>query len=96
MTDSQLADLVIARLNALIADPDVRADVSRLITTHVTCTGTTLAHPTIQTTATTFGFLGLLNGLVGAIADGPKVGWGYIAALFDDHGNLIAFERTDE
>ena len=42
----------------------------------------------------TFGFLGVLNGLVGTLPDGPRKGWGYITAEFDDNNDLMHFQRT--
>jgi hypothetical protein len=42
------------------------------------------------------GFLGLLNGLVGAIrGPGRLSGWGYVMAVFDDSGKLERFKRSD-
>jgi hypothetical protein len=41
-----------------------------------------------------FGFLGILNGLVGAMPDGPRKGWGYLAANFEDDGTFTGFQRT--
>ena len=37
------------------------------------------------------GWLGILNGLVGTIPEGPMAGWGHIAAVFDDDGKLTHF-----
>jgi len=106
---AHLADVLIERLNALIHDPEVRADIARLIENRVTCSAATLNHETIQ--ATPFekdkhtvkgeppdgwvGVLGLLNGIVGILPDGPKKGWGYITAVFEDDGSLARFVRTD-
>lgn len=72
MNDSDLADVLIDRLNKLIEDPAVREDVGRLIETRVPCSDATLKHPTIQAqegapdSMGTVGFLGVLNGIVGA------------------------------
>lgn len=107
--ETELADLLIERLNMLIANDDVRKDIEALIATRIPCSQTTLDHPTIlagwPTSAQdagmppTFGFLGLLNGIVGALPDGPRVGWGYITAFYDAEGEehrLKRFGRTDE
>jgi hypothetical protein len=62
-------------------------------------------HPTIQVTdlgegVTEVGFLGLLNGIVGVFSDGPREGWGLIAAEtpeknpLGEEGSLIRFLRT--
>jgi hypothetical protein len=101
MNDSELADIVIARLNRLIDDPAVRIDIGRLIETRISCSDATLNHPTIQAgesapdSTGTVGFLGVLNGIVGAIDDGHHRGWGYVMAVFDDEKRLERFRRTD-
>lgn len=99
MTDTELADALIARLNEVITDPEVRADVHRLVETRVPCGHVTADHPSIQVQINgedpTFGFIGLLNGIVGAMPGGVRAGWGYIAAVFDDQGQLLRFERTN-
>lgn len=101
MNDSELADIVIARLNKLIEDPAVRIDVGRLIETRIACSDATLNHPTIQAgesapgTGGTVGFLGVLNGIIGTIEGGALPGWGYVMAVFDDESQLERFRRTD-
>jgi hypothetical protein len=42
------------------------------------------------------GLLGILNGLFGTLPAGPKEGWGPIAAVFDDQGQLTGFNYTDD
>jgi len=122
MNDSDLADVIIERLNKLIEDPAIRADVGRLIESRIGCSKATLQHPSIQASQPEkvaglcecgaygpsssgwcavcnpephFGFLGLLNGLVGAIPEGRQKGWGYVMAVFDDDKKLERFRRTD-
>ena len=120
LTDSDLADAIIARLNKLVEDPAIRADIGKLIENRVTCSKATLDHPSIQAGQPEkvaglcecgayghkgwcpicnpephFGFLGLLNGLVGIIPEGRQKGWGFIAAVFDDDMKLTQFRRTD-
>jgi hypothetical protein len=111
MDDSELADVLIGRLNKLIENANVRKDIGVLIETRVACSQDTLDHPSIQTEAMNMdgmrikpgatpppgriGFLGVLNGLVGTIPEeGPKRGWGYITAEFDDDGQLLIFKKT--
>ena len=95
MTDADLADIIIERFNKLIENPDVRADVGRLLEQRVSCSPATKDHPTIQVVdGGVFGLLGLLNGAVGTISDGPRRGWGYISAEFSDEGKLVSFKRT--
>jgi hypothetical protein len=100
--DELLADTIIERLNRLLEDPYVRADIETLIETRVPCSKATLDHPTIQAVVVeengtpTIGLLGLLNGLVGVDPRlvGPRRGWGYIAANFDDDMKLTNFQRV--
>jgi hypothetical protein len=113
-----LADTLIERLNWLIANPEVRDDIHRLIEERVVCSNATLEHPTIQASGPDrtglceceayggpgcslckpqFGFLGLLNGIVGTIGGhGPRKSWGLITAVIGDDGKLQRFERTAE
>ncbi|OPZ36149.1 MAG: hypothetical protein BWY99_02082 [Synergistetes bacterium ADurb.BinA166] len=100
MNEEYLADILIIRLNGILDDPDIRKDVNRLVETRIPVSKATADHRTIQVTAegeeSTLGFLGLLNGLVGAMPKeyGRFAGWGYIAAEYDDEGNLVKFVRT--
>jgi len=100
MEDDALADELIRRLNALLENPEVRADIEKLIETRVSTSAATNAHPTIQIGGdkygTGLGFLGLLNGVTGTIVGGKYDGWGYIAAFFDDDNHLSHFQRTEE
>lgn len=47
-----------------------------------------------------FGFLGLLNGFFGSYEEGPKAGWGCIAAEYDwsddNFENILRFVFVDE
>lgn len=98
--DALLAEEIVRRLNKLIEDKDVRKDLCRLIETRVPCTKKTLEHSTIQANAgpdtPRVGFLGMLNGIVGVILEGPREGYGYITATFDgpDDSRLTGFHRT--
>jgi hypothetical protein len=93
--NAMLADILIERLNKLIKDPEVRADISNLIEIRIPVNKTTRQHPTLQVVDGMFlGTLGLINGLVGVIPDGPRKDWGYIAADFDDENKLVKFLRT--
>lgn len=118
ITNETLADNLIDRLNALIKNPDVRKDISKLIDAKVVCSDATLNHPTIQASGPDrdglcecgayggpgcslckpqFGFLGVLNGLVGIIGGtGPRASWGLITADCEDDGTIIRFMRTVE
>jgi len=94
MKDVEIANEIIQRLNALIQDPRVREDVGRLLEVRVNASLETCEHPTIQVHSDLLGTLGLLNGITGVIESGPKQGWGYITAVFDDDGKLMSFMRT--
>ena len=100
MTDAELADVLIERLNSIISDPKVREDIGRLIEERILVGEMTAAHPSVQIQQNAagddvLGFLGLLNGVVGTISDGKRKGWGFVAAVFDSSGRLRRFCRTD-
>jgi hypothetical protein len=94
-SDEALADALIARLNAIIANPAVRADVERLLFTRAPCSLATLEHASIQARGSdgqapgTLAFLGLLNGVVGTRSNGS----GHIAAVLTADGHLEQFDR---
>jgi hypothetical protein len=98
MTDSELADLVIARLNEIHShDPEA---LKALISSRVPCNEALANHPSVQVGihdgVTKVGLLGIINGIVGTIPEGEKAGWGYVAAVFDDdEKTLTGFRRTD-
>ncbi len=102
MTDEDFVAEVIERLNALLAsDPAVAPALKLLIDHRVTLPDDTLGpHPTIQLghvdddadKPLELGFLGMLNGIAGAIVEGqPRAGWGYVAAVIESDGRLSAF-----
>jgi hypothetical protein len=98
--ESLFADLIIKRLNDMIADPEVRRDLDALFRQRIPVSPKTLEHTTIQCDGETgsLAVLGLLNGLCGLIGGtGPRAQWGFIAAEMDDStGELIRFVRTPE
>ncbi len=92
MTNAELADEIIRRLNVLAQDPALREDIQRLLETRIPCSEAAARHPTIQTTGgLLLGFLGLLNGLVGTDPDGQA----YIAGSYsaDAREELVYFQR---
>lgn len=102
--DESLAEELILRLNELLKDEKVRYDISALIQKRIPCSKETVKHPLIQTLYVDddspggtgwdeFGFLGLLNGLVGIE---EERGAGYISAEFDDKNELVRFHRTSQ
>lgn len=102
MTDEDVADLVIGRLNAMLRDRDIARDITSLLDQRIGCRAATAGHPTIQVgsvnpDAPTLGPLGLLNGIVGAIPEdgSSKAGWGYITAHYGNDGVIERFSRTD-
>lgn len=99
-------DDLIAFLNSLVAiDPYA---VAELLCIRVPCNADMAGHPSVQVAAAgesrsftymppgTFrvGLLGILNGYCGTIDEGPRAGWGPIAAIYDE-GKLQRFERTN-
>lgn len=100
MTNEELADELIRRLNALIETPDVRDFVQAVIDQRVPVSAVVAEHPTVQVGVHDgvfkAGLLGLLNGIVGTIADGSHSGWGHIAAIYSDDKKLLRFQRTEE
>lgn len=70
-----------------------RLAIEQLIEHRVTCSDYMLKHPTIQVDSVDgLGMLGILNGIVGAIEEGPKKGCGWIDAVYDDDENLTHFK----
>jgi hypothetical protein len=89
-----MADQIILQLNAmLLLDHEA---VEALVEHRVHCNKALSEHPTTQVAGENIGMLGILNGVVGTIPTGPRKGWGFITAVFDDDGKLIRFIRTEE
>jgi len=84
MKESITANDIIELLNdALKIDKEA---ISKIFLNRVLCNEKLANHPTIQISAinkynSTVSALGILNGLFGTYDDGPKEGWGYIAAI---------------
>jgi hypothetical protein len=97
MRDDALADEIIARLNELIKNDDVRSIIQRLINNRLECVTALDEHPTVQAVGIegggfSVGLLGILNGIVGY--DEKNEG-GYIIAIFnDDYSKLEGFARN--
>jgi hypothetical protein len=100
ISDTDLADELIGRLNKLLEDPTIQGDISALVETRIACSNATNSHSTIQASSNKIGFLGLLNGVVGTIPEGKRKGWGYITAECegeDPNPSVIKqFKRTKE
>jgi hypothetical protein len=98
MTDEELADELIVRLNGLIAAPVVNDALTRLIETRIDVGDTLDAHPTIQVSSSgLLGFQGMLNGIVGAMPGCcyRQRGFGFITVIMnDERTQIIRFERT--
>ena len=86
MVNESMAEAVVAYLNELL-ELD-RPAVAALISNRVPCNEALADHPTCQVGKQHGGFnvgmLGLLNGLCGFYEDGPRKGFGPIAAEFED------------
>jgi hypothetical protein len=104
MTIRNETDDLIAFLNSLVEiDPYA---MTELLCIRVPCNEQLANHPSVQVagerSGATFiapntwrvGILGVLNGFCGTIDDGPRQGWGPIAAILDN-GKLVRFERTE-
>lgn len=97
--DRDLACKLIERLNDLLENEDARIAIETLIGLIFVVPHGLAEHPTIQvwshedSVIVRAGLLGILNGIVGSIQDGPRKGWGYIAAHYDEH-RLVRFELT--
>ena len=91
MNDRELAQEVVDRLNdLLVSHPEMQGFLTGFIELrHPAPTQLAVEHPTIQATSDyQVGFLGVLNGLVGAIRNGSPVdGYGHIAAVYSDDEN---------
>lgn len=92
------ADDLIAFLNEILnTDPDF---MQQLVDHRLPCNQLLADHPTLQVGAgmehrRVAGVLGLLNGFIGTIDEGPRQGWGAIAAIYQG-GRLTSFERVPE
>jgi hypothetical protein len=98
VVDRELAKRIVDYLNELVS-LDNKA-IEDLVNTRVPCNQALVNHPTCQVAVTNeqgrVGLLGLLNGLVGVFDDGPKKGWGGIAARFtrcDENDNGAGLQR---
>jgi hypothetical protein len=91
-------DVAIERLNSMVlADPHA---MQRLCEHRTLCNAALTEHPTAQVVAqrgdqfvgehNIIGMLGVINGIFGVDADG----WGFIAAKYEDTGELLEFIRT--
>lgn len=97
MTDLELADELIARLNDLIKDPVTCKAMEHLIAARIGVSAELAQHQTIQVNVgnpsfPTVGFLGMLNGLVGT----NGVGRGFIHAAYNDAGELVEFRCQEK
>ena len=91
MEDRKLAQEIVDRLNKLVEDPETLEALDALINARVPVDPLLVDHPTIQVSGDDdkplVGFLGLLNGIVGARSNG----WGYVAAEYDTDDLLTGF-----
>jgi hypothetical protein len=105
LSNLQLAEELVRRLNRLCSDDDVRQDLGELIENRINCSAATARHPAIETTLLLLqgsdrrdapiasygqvGFLGFLNGLLRVDTRSLT---SKVVALFDRHGQLIELE----
>ena len=103
MTDAELAQELIQRLNGLCKDPLTREILQRLCWDVINVPESLVQHPTIQVTKRNdgvedyylVGLLGILNGLVGVVPEGSKKGWGYLQPILEE-GRLQGFQLALE
>jgi hypothetical protein len=87
---------IIDNLNSILECD--KKSIEELIEHRITCTMELAKHPTVQVLyndaikSNTVGFLGMLNGVLGAREDG----FGYVTALCDEAGHIIKFEITPD
>jgi hypothetical protein len=94
MVNRELALLIIDKLNDMAkCDPCAFAC---LLCIRVPCNQSLADHPTCQVGRSNgghiVGLIGILNGLAGNYDDGPKKGWGAIAAVFDPASDVGGHE----
>ena len=92
-----LGSLVDVLNEALTIDPDA---IRGLLSSRVACSKEFLAHPSIpvrqdETGACTLSPLGLINGMLGTVEDGPLQGRGWITAEAAEGGVIYRFAVTD-
>lgn len=97
LTNEELADELVVRLNKLVEDSAVREDVCKfLLKAVMPASPETQKHPTIKTDHRgEMSFMGLLNGIVGSVPLGSTAGWGLITAVFGypDSRSSLVFRR---
>ncbi len=110
MTNEELADEMIARLNALLeSGPGAREAVSAIFQTRLAVPRALLNHPTILVRdhaslhepgpgGASVSPMGILNGAIGNVGgDGPRKDWGLVSAVTDGMSETIQrFVRTRE
>lgn len=101
MKDKELAACIIERLNELLKENEELGVVLHSIFESRHSVSEDFAnHSTIQVCDDGFGpsvgMLGILNGICGVVPDGPKSGWGYIAAVYDDDGRISGFRLSTD
>lgn len=90
-------DQFIDKLNEIL-NVDAEA-MSNLVKNRVECNETLAHYPDVQCGMNNkkfeIGMLGLFNGFFGSFDDGPRKGWGSIAAIIGDDGIIKRFERLE-
>jgi hypothetical protein len=94
-----LADLIIERLNEISKRDPVA--FGKLIEARIECNEALADHPSVQVSnhepgLAKVGVLGIINGLIGTIDNGPRKGWGLVTVACEDDGSVVRFQRTNE
>jgi len=104
MVNQTIAKRAVELLNEMLKlDPEATA---KLVDTRVSCNPALAHHPTVQVALRNrgnappipmLGILGVLNGMAGALDEGPKKGWGTVTAVYDnDTGALQRFSLQED
>ncbi len=98
MSDQHINDTIDYLNDILRVDPKA---ITALIKHRVPCKKELGSHRQLQAAGLPdggfeVGMLGVINGIFGTIQRGPRTGWGFITAVFNDNGTLVYFMRTKE
>lgn len=99
MVDLKLAQKIINYLNELVALD--KPCIAAMVSNRIPCNEKLAEHPSCQVGYRNGGFsvglLGIINGMCGTYDDGPRKGWGAIAANFNtgESTDLIGFELLE-
>ena len=94
MTDEELADALIERLNKMIEDPVLRKEVGFFLDIGTNGNIADRWLRSAQNVSSWLSVLGFINTIVGLFTEGDLSGCGRITAVYDDNGVLLGTRRT--